>query len=143
MSLTQFKVDIEPEAHTNGVVPMPVKTITIECDEVGYPGWKIEMRLNPRSEAFDIFVSGDEDTSWEGFKQIVVAWNFGDENGVALPLPKDGLKRGQLPSDGLLNFIYKKYFEEFNSRIVLPKPLSEASSDTSQTGNSSASAGSA
>src|SRR2546421_9973448 len=95
----------------NGTVPMPIKKFILELDEIGYIGWKVEMRLNPRAEHFDLFLNSDDEKSWQGFSHIVLSWNFGDENGNALSLPKDGLVKEQLPQE-VLWFIYNKYFEK-------------------------------
>jgi hypothetical protein len=118
--------------HVNGAVAMPIKTAKATLDGIGYPGWEVTFRTNPPSWAYDKFLSSDTDEAWEGFKAIIVEWNFGDEAGVALPLPKDGLKREQLPFDVII-FLVRQYLEEFNTANKLPKDLDNSSEGTSQT----------
>jgi hypothetical protein len=114
---------------------MPINTVEIELEEIGYPGWVVTMRTNPRSSVYDDFIAVDEpERWWQAFGKLVLAWNFADEDGEALPLPKDS------PSDrdidlpvGIIAFIYRRYVEEFRERIGLPKVSDAAFETTSRT----------
>jgi hypothetical protein len=119
----------EPVVATNGVVAMPIKTTTIQLDEIGYPGWECTMRTNPRSERFDALLAADGENTWNIFSEFFIKWNFGDEKGNLMPLPP-ATKRGDLPTD-VPTFLLNKYFEAFNSLVGFPKAPSENSEATS------------
>jgi len=118
----------------NGTVALPINTVEISLDEIGYPGWVVSMRTNPRSSVYDDFLAIDDMPRWwKAFGKIVQTWNFADEDGQAFPLPSE------LPSEveldlpvGVIGFIYKRYVEEFRASIGLPK-VPVASSESSST----------
>lgn len=118
----------------NGTVALPINTVDIALDEIGYPGWLVTMRTNPRASVYDSFLAIDDMPRWwNAFGRIVQSWNFADEDGQPLPLP------AELPSEedldlpvGVVGFIYKRYIEEFRASIGLPK-VPVASSETSST----------
>lgn len=118
--------------HTNGVVAMTIKKFRLELPDEVMPGWQVDLRLNPSAEHYDMFLNSDEDVAWQGFGHIALWWNFGDEEGNALPLPKEGLKRDALPFN-VLWFINRAYIDEFNRVIALPKRPEKDSNGTSQT----------
>lgn len=114
---------------SNGVVAMPIKTVTITFDEIGYDGWWCRLRTNPKSELWDRFLSDSEaDKVWENFSPFILEWNFGDENGKALPLPP-ATKRDDLPIE-IPVFMINKFVDAFNERTGLPKVPESNSSDT-------------
>ncbi len=43
------------ETRRNGTASaaMPIQTVDIHLDEIGYPGWVVTMRTNPRSSLYD------------------------------------------------------------------------------------------
>ena len=114
---------------------MPVNTVDIDLDELGYPGWVVTMRTNPRASVCDDFIALDDpERWWSAFGKIVLSWNFADEDGEPFPLPRD------TPSDreidlpvGVIGFIYRRYVEEFRERIGLPKVPDADSETTSRT----------
>jgi hypothetical protein len=126
--MTAFTLSEAPT--TNGVVAMPVKTVTIELDEIGYPGWKCTLRTNPRAELWDKFLSeSGSDQVWENFSVFILSWNFGDEEGNPLPLPPK-TKRNDLPTE-IPNFILSKYIDAFNEVVAFPKVQGDNSEPTS------------
>jgi hypothetical protein len=118
----------------NGTVALPINTVDITLDELGYPGWVVTMRTNPRSSVYDDFLAIDDMPRWwRAFGKIVQSWNFADEDGQPFPLPAE-LETEQdldLPV-GVIGFIYRRYVEEFRASIGLPK-VPVASSETSST----------
>ena len=124
------------EVHRNGLaVPLPVATVDIALDELGYPGWLVTMRTNPRASVYDDFLAVDDMARWwHAFGQIVLSWNFADEDGQALPLPRDVESERDLDLPvGVIGFIYRRYIEEFRERIGLPKVPDASSATTSTT----------
>jgi hypothetical protein len=119
------------EATRNGSVPLPINTVEIALDEIGYPGWVVSMRTNPRSSVYDDFLSIDDMPRWwKAFGRIVQTWNFADEDGQAFPLPAelDSERELDLPV-GVVGFIFRRYIEEFRASVGLPK-VPDASSET-------------
>lgn len=127
----------EVETRQNGVsaVRMHVKTVEIKLDEIGYEGWSVTMRTNPRSSVYDGLLALDDEGRWWGsFAQIVDHWNFADEDGEALPQPKDIQSERDLDLPyGVIAYVFKRYLEEFRSAAELPKAPSELSVPTSST----------
>jgi hypothetical protein len=89
---------------------MPVKTrrFILTAD---YDGWWCDIRVNPplglyleKMNALQIADSSKPEIVapplYDLLNMIIIAWNFTDENGQALPLGIDGLK--QLPLDLLV-----------------------------------------
>jgi len=99
---------------------MPIVTTRIDLGEIGYDDWFAVMRLNVRARTYDDFLSQDRDQFWRGFSEIVQGWNFTDEDGQPLPLPRDGLGPRDLPID-LLNTLVLRYVEAMNSSAAIPK----------------------
>jgi hypothetical protein len=116
--------------HMNGVVAMPVKKIRVELDEIGYKGWWCEMRTNPRSELWDKFVTSPPEKNWEMFSPFILDWNFGDEDGNALPLPPE-TRTQDLPFE-VPTYLVNKYLAAFNEAAGLPKAPEPILEDTSQ-----------
>lgn len=118
---------------SNGVVAMPIKTITLTFDDIGYAGWWCKLRSNPRAEQWDKFLSDSNiENAWKNFSIFILDWNFGDEHGKLLPLPKEdgtGTKLGDLPIEIPISII-NKYTASFNSATELPKEPNDNSSDT-------------
>lgn len=123
------------ESRRNGTgAAMPIKTIDITLDEIGYPGWFVTMRTNPRSSLYDALIQTaneemapaekDEVTrrSWAAFGQIVISWNFANEEGEALPQPRDvaGDKDLDLPH-GVMAYVLTRYFDAVNAAAAIPK----------------------
>ena len=115
----------------NGTVPLRVSTVDIDLEEIGYPGWTVTMRTNPRASVYDDFLSVDDMPRWwRAFGRIVHAWNFADEDGRPFPLPAELESERDLDLPvGVIGFIYRRYIEEFRARVGLPK-VSAASSET-------------
>lgn len=116
----------------NGVVAMPIKKVTLSLDEIGYPGWKVTLRTNPRAELWDKFLSeSDPENVWNNFAGFILDWNFGDEDGNALPLPPE-TRRIDLPAE-IPNFLVNGYIDAFNTAAGFPKLLSDNLGTTSPT----------
>lgn len=136
---------------------MPIKTLKLELDEIGYPGWYITLRTNPRSSVYDQLISAGEDEPtnadkaerqqwvereakrwWASFSQVVIEWNFADEHGMALPPAKDfeSEKGIDLPL-GLLPYVCSQWFEAVRLAAQVPKGRSDNSAPTSSTSDES------
>jgi hypothetical protein len=131
------------ETRRNGMhVPLPINTVDIALDEIGYPGWTVRMRTNPRASVYDAFLDVEDMARWWGaFGKLVQTWNFADEDGQAFPLPRECASERDLDLPvGVVGFIFRRYIEEFRGTIGLPKEpdassaTSSAISDEAQTG---------
>jgi len=111
---------------------LPIKTATIDLEEIDYSGWHVEMRLNVRARTYDAFLSQDTEQFWEAFREIVVGWNLLDEDGLPLPLPRDGLGPRDLPID-ILNTLVLRYVEAMADSAAVPKAREPSSASTSRT----------
>lgn len=128
--------EVEISRNRTGVPPMPIKTVDIALDEIGYMGWSVTMRTNPRCSVYDALLAFDDQDDpnrwWRAFGQIVQRWNFSSENGEAIPQPKDveSEKDLDLPH-GVIAFVFTRYLEAFNAAAQVPKVRPEASAPTS------------
>jgi len=113
------------------VIRMPIKTVEIKLDEIGYEGWVATLRTNPRAEYYDMFLSTDEEESWKGFGHILVSWNFGDEDGNPLELPPT-LNHAKLPYD-VQGYLIRHYIDAFNEAAGVPKGPQNNSENSSPT----------
>jgi hypothetical protein len=125
-------MDRPPLVRRPAGTPMPVKTAHLEFDEDGYPDWYAIVRTNVRGSVMDDYRSGENERWWSAVGQIVREWNFCDEDGNPIPLPRDGSAPGDLPED-LLSVLLSKFREEFNALSQPPKASSESSTATSTT----------
>ncbi len=126
--LSDVTYTVTEKPHTNGVVAMPIKKVTIELDEIGYPGWHCTLRLNPRSEVWDRFISDpSRDVAWSVFREFIIDWNFGDEDGR--PFNVQTTKATDLPRD-VTEYLVGKYIDAFNASVELPKAPESNSNDT-------------
>jgi len=116
-------------------VPLPINTVEISLDEIGYPGWVVTMRTNPRASVYDSFLAVDDMPRWwQAFGKLVQTWNFADEDGRAFPMPSELASEEDLDLPvGVIGFIYKRYVEEFRASIGLPKVPVASSATTSTT----------
>jgi hypothetical protein len=119
---------------------MPIKNAVIPLDEIGYAGWQAELRLNIRARTYDDFLSQDRDKFWAAFAEIVRDWNFHDEDGDPLPLPRDGLGPRDLPID-VLNTLVLRYIEAMGDSAAIPKARDATSATTSRTNGAGPSSG--
>jgi len=110
---------------------MPIKSATLALDEIGYPDWRVDMRLNVRARTYDAFLSQDAEQFWAAFSEIVLGWNLEDEDGQPLPLPKDGLGPRDLPID-ILNTLVLRYVEAMADSAAIPKARESGSETTSR-----------
>jgi hypothetical protein len=111
---------------------MPIHCTTVSLDEIGYDGWWVSMRLNIRARVYDDFLDQNREVFWAAFSQIVLEWNFTDEDGTPMPLPKDGLGPRDLPID-ILNTLVLRYVEAMSDSAAIPKARGESSETTSRT----------
>lgn len=118
----------------NGAVgaPMPIKSVVVDCDDAGYPGWHARLRTNVSSKTFDDFVSQDQERFWRSLSAVVVDWNFADAEGEPLPTPATGLDWTDLPFD-LANHLVRSYLDAFAAAAQLPKASADSSATTSRT----------
>jgi hypothetical protein len=123
---------IETTRRNGTGVPLPINTVDIALDEIGYPGWVVSMRTNPRASVYDDFLSVEDMPKWwRAFGKIVQTWNFADEDGQAFPLPNELESERDLDLPvGVVGFIFRRYIEEFRASVGLPK-VPDASSETS------------
>jgi hypothetical protein len=131
-------LDVEPRRNGTSGAAMPTKTHTVKLDEIGYPGWFVSMRTNPRSSVYDDLISGEEQRWWKAFGQIVVEWNFADENGRAMPQPKEVEVEKDLDLPiGILAYVLDRYFDAVKGAAAIPKAPSDSSAVSSSTSGAS------
>jgi hypothetical protein len=87
------------------------------------------MRLNIRARTYDAFLSQDRDEFWRAFTEIAVDWNFLDEDGSRMPLPREGLGPRDLPID-ILNTLVLRYVEAMADSAAVPKARGADSATT-------------
>jgi len=115
----EFDVDTTTEA-TDGtetvevseqvIRKMRVRLRMVKLTKGGYEGWWYEARTNPKLKFFSDVASGDFDRMVGGLSNIIVRWNFVDEEGEPLPQPKDG-GVAEMSLD-LVNIVASSYVEE-------------------------------
>jgi hypothetical protein len=125
---------IETARRNGHPVALPINTVDIDLAEIGYPGWVVTMRTNPRSSVYDAFLDVDDMPRWwKAFGKLILTWNFADEDGQPFPLPAELESERDLDLPvGVIGFIYRRYVEEFRATIGLPK-VPVASSESSST----------
>jgi hypothetical protein len=111
---------------------MPILSVDIPLDEIGYHGWTVKMRLNVRARTYDDLLSQEREQFWSAFSTIVLDWNLLDEDGQNLPLPRDGLGPRDLPID-ILNTLVLRYIEAMTDSAAIPKARDASSETTSRT----------
>lgn len=67
---------------------MPVRTREIHLNDE-WEGWSFTARVNPPMGIISDMSSGEIDLITESIAKIIVDWNFVDEDGNPLPIPKD------------------------------------------------------
>lgn len=67
---------------------MPVRTKEIHLNG-DWEGWTFTARTNPPMGIISDMSSGDIDLITGSIAKIIIDWNFVDEEGNALPVPKD------------------------------------------------------
>jgi hypothetical protein len=111
---------------------MPIHSVVIHLDEIGYDGWQAQLRLNVRARTYDDFLSQEREQFWAAFSETVISWNFLSEDGEPLPLPKDGLGARELPID-VLNTLVLRYVEAMADSAAIPKARESGSATSSRT----------
>ena len=67
---------------------MPVKTKPIQLDGE-FEGWEFTARVNPPMSFVAKLQSGDPMEVMRGVGMLIYSWNFVDEEGEPLPVPRD------------------------------------------------------
>lgn len=73
---------------------MPVRTQRIELAGE-FEGWDFTGRINPKMSTLDDISSGIFRRITAGLAEVVLDWNFVDENGAPLPSPAQLREAGQ------------------------------------------------
>lgn len=81
---------------------MPVKTRQIELDG-DFAGWEFTARTNPSIAVLEKLQSGKFGMICEALGETVLAWNFVDEEGEALPSPAELWHKAREEFRGNLN----------------------------------------
>lgn len=119
--------------HANGVAEVLVRSAvrTAQLDLGGdYEGWLVTMRVNPSLAVWEDFSSGDTERYDRALSVLVLDWNFVDDEGQPLPLPRDGLDWSKAPFD-LKLAVTNAYSAKVQERMSVGKPQSTASEPTS------------
>jgi hypothetical protein len=77
--------------------------------------------------------SGDTDRYRAALAEVILGWNFVDDDGKPLPLPRDGLDWASLPYD-LEPLLIQQYGTVLQARTAVPKETSTTSEPTSSSG---------
>lgn len=146
------------ETRRNGTgASMPILTVDVDLEDIGYPGWHVIMRKNPRSSVYTQLttfndpgpadpddvealaeqrrkIQEEQKRWWIAFGQIVIEWNLTDETGKALPQPCEVEQEKDLDLPiKLLQFVLDRYFEAVRTAAAVPKALSDNSAPISST----------
>lgn len=89
------------------------------------------MRLNPPLRVIEDLRSGDMGRFRSALATVVLDWDFVDDDGAPLPLPRDGLNWEELPWD-LEATLIRCYGVAFNVSVEVPKATPTPSEPTSQ-----------
>ncbi len=76
----------------NRKLPIKTKLIQLEGD---YAGWEFTARVNPRLNSLGKLQSGRFDGICEGVADTIIGWNFVDEDGEALPSPREAMDKAK------------------------------------------------
>ena len=120
--------------HANGTgvasgVRTAVRTARLELGG-DYEGWFATLRVNPPLSIWDDFSSGDAARYDSALAALVIDWNFVDDQGEPLPLPKDGLDWAAAPFD-LKLALTNAYTLKVQERMSVGKAPSTVSEPTS------------
>jgi hypothetical protein len=89
--------------------PAPKKYTTIAFDDMGYEGWEALVWYNAPTryyaEMFDI--RDNPEKAINRILDVVVEWNFIDEDGEPVPHDLDGLNSGALPTEILQEMVLR------------------------------------
>jgi hypothetical protein len=81
-------VENNKEANTMAQRKMPVRTKEISLNGE-WEGWSFTARTNPPMGIISDMSSGEIDLITESIARVITDWNFVDEEGEPLPIPKD------------------------------------------------------
>lgn len=91
-------------------LPVKIRKINLTAE---FADWWFEARMNPPLGVFFDVASGDLERIAKGIARIIVAWNFVDEAGQALPDPTYEVFVANVTSD-LLNNMASAWLEEMS-----------------------------
>jgi hypothetical protein len=117
------------------VIARPSITTIVKFDDMGYAGWAAKLLLNPKSADYDKLFSQELPTEWEGIGSVIIDWNFGDESGNKIPLPKDCKREDCDVPLAVMRRLMDMFHEAFRESLTLPKVSGSNSDDTSSTNN--------
>ena len=92
----------------------PVRTARVELTG-DYEGWWFDARINPRMSTFTLVTSGEIDKLIDGLAQLLMAWNYVDEEGDPLPQPYNNAEAVSLLSTDLFNKTSEAYVAKVTS----------------------------
>lgn len=98
-------------AESSPVRRMPVRTCKIKLDG-DFVGFELVMRLNPKLRVIKDMASGDMDALTAALGEVILQWNFPDEQGEPMPPPSQETIE-ELPID-LITLIAERYQQEIN-----------------------------
>ena len=90
---------------------MPVRTCKLQL-EGDFAGFELVMRLNPNLRVIKDMASGDMDALTAALGEVILQWNFPDEEGKPMPAPSQETIE-ELPID-LITLIAERYQQEIN-----------------------------
>lgn len=99
---------------------MPVRTATVRLDG-DYEGFEVQVRTNTSWAVKQDLASGDEARVVGALKTIIHGWNLTDEDGTALPTPKNGCDLLTAVPDEVLAAIINGYVGAIEKAAELPK----------------------
>lgn len=97
-----------------------VRTAAVVLDG-NYEGWSATVRTNPPQSVWTDFVSGDDERFRHALAQVVLAWDFVDDDGNDVPLPSaDDYDPNRLPFD-LIPALVRAYTASLRAATEVPK----------------------
>lgn len=107
---------------------MPVKTITLDFTDDGYPDFHAERRVNApiglMRRYFDVSGEMPEEEGRQILLELFPSWDFVDDIGKAIPHTVEGFDA--IPAD-LIGAMHRRGFEALRNG-AMPDPLDESSS---------------
>lgn len=97
---------------------LPIKTKEVELDG-DYTGWKMICRLNPPTRLVVELSAGDLSRSIPALSEIILSWNFVNEEGVDLGPPSPETFQ-ELPID--LIIAVSTAYQKASSEVYKPTP---------------------
>jgi hypothetical protein len=97
---------------------MPVRSAPIEL-EGSYEGWTAMVRVNMPVVQYNVLFGGSWAERFGALAEVVLEWNFVDDEGMEIPITPDGMEL--LPLD-LLQDLLRRIDEAVAAPLAVSRP---------------------